>query len=48
MLGLINSLDGQYREGLEGIGRMTISLMENPIFHLVKDSEALGPVCAGR
>lgn len=47
MLGLIYILDGQYQEGVEAIQRVTASLMENPIFHLVKGSEALGHFALG-
>lgn len=47
MLGLIKILDGQYAEGVEAITRVTASLAENPIFHLVKSSEALGHFALG-
>lgn len=47
MLGLIYILDGQYREGIDAINRVTASLAQNPIFHLVMSSEALGHFALG-
>jgi adenylate cyclase len=47
MLGLITILGGQYRDGVEAINRVTASLAQNPIFHLVMGSEALGHFALG-
>lgn len=47
MLGLITILNGQYREGVDLINKVTASLTQNPIFHLVMGSEALGHFALG-
>ncbi|WP_420012598.1 adenylate/guanylate cyclase domain-containing protein [Tateyamaria sp.] len=47
MLGLITILNGEYRVGVEAISRVTASLNQNPIYHLVAGSEALGHFALG-